>query len=308
MKSSLRQIVSRDTITEIPVDRISSNPHQPRQDFGGIDGLARVPAAYCCCREARQHLRTDPWRTAIDGGTITRMGHHPAIIRDGDHAILAIIENVQRENLNPLEEAEAFRKLQDRGETQQSIADKVGVSRSYIAQKVRLLDLPDEAKWLLSRKTASTYGPMSEGAARQLLRLNILRKVSTCNAFDLGVDFWIDRYCHGILWHVRARTVADIRHEVDYYMMLLWLYESDYRGDEGHARAKQESLATCERFRLEKACRWKSCREPAAFLHEAIQPDCLRLTEGQREELCQAAMRWCQEYAKRHPDPAESVA
>ena len=92
----------------------------------------------------------------------------PVIIRDFNDAealAVALIENIQRDELSPLEEAEAYaRLLQDFGRTQEQVAEVVGKSRSHIANMTRLLDLPDDVRTLLS------YGELSAGHARAILR------------------------------------------------------------------------------------------------------------------------------------------
>lgn len=91
----------------------------------------------------------------------------PVVIRDaGDHELLelALIENVQREDLNPLEEARAYRRLMDEfGLTQEQVAEKVAKDRSTVANTLRLLQLPDEVKEHIGR------GRLSAGHARALI-------------------------------------------------------------------------------------------------------------------------------------------
>ena len=105
------------------------------------------------------------WRAAKMAG----LSEIPAVILDGDDlkaAQISIIENVQREDLNPLEEALAYETLIDRfGLTQDQVAKQVGKSRSAVTNLLRLLDLPDEVLELLRNGTLST------GHARALLGL-----------------------------------------------------------------------------------------------------------------------------------------
>jgi ParB family chromosome partitioning protein len=94
----------------------------------------------------------------------------PAIVRsatDQERLELALIENIQRHDLNPVEEARAYRQLMDEfGLTQQQVADQVGKSRPAVANTLRLLDLPDD---ILSALEA---GDISAGKARALLSLS----------------------------------------------------------------------------------------------------------------------------------------
>jgi ParB family chromosome partitioning protein len=105
------------------------------------------------------------WRAAERAG-LTRI---PAIVRDvSDDKVLeiALIENIQREDLNPIEEASAYRKLIDTlGLTQETVAERVGRDRSYVTNYLRLLKLPQDIQDLLQR------GKISTGHARTLLAL-----------------------------------------------------------------------------------------------------------------------------------------
>jgi len=103
------------------------------------------------------------WRAAERAG-LTRI---PAIVRDvSDDKVLeiALIENIQREDLNPIEEASAYKKLIDTlGLTQEIVAERVGRDRSYVTNYLRLLKLPQDIQELLQR------GKISTGHARTLL-------------------------------------------------------------------------------------------------------------------------------------------
>ena len=105
------------------------------------------------------------WRAAERAG-LTRI---PAIVRDvPDDKVLeiALIENIQREDLNPIEEASAYKKLIDTlGLTQETVAERVGRDRSYVTNYLRLLKLPQDIQELLQR------GKISTGHARTLLAL-----------------------------------------------------------------------------------------------------------------------------------------
>ena len=106
------------------------------------------------------------WRAAKMAG----LSEIPAVILDGDElkaAQVSIIENVQREDLNPVEEALAYKALiENFGLTQDYVAKQVGKSRSAVANLLRLLDLPDEVLALLRE------GKLTTGHARALLGLN----------------------------------------------------------------------------------------------------------------------------------------
>jgi ParB family chromosome partitioning protein len=101
--------------------------------------------------------------------TIAGLHRIPAVVREIDDKNLlelALIENIQREDLNPIEEAQAYRKLIDTvGLTQESLASRVGRDRSYITNYLRLLRLPDDIQKLVAE------GKLSTGHARTLLGL-----------------------------------------------------------------------------------------------------------------------------------------
>ena len=106
------------------------------------------------------------WRAA----QLAELDQVPVIVRyvsDDAAVAMALIENIQRENLNPVEEAFALQRLQQEFElTQQQVADAVGKSRSAVTNLLRLLALPDDVKKMLE------YGDLEMGHARALLGLD----------------------------------------------------------------------------------------------------------------------------------------
>lgn len=163
--------------SEIPIKSISANPNQPRQTFREED-LAELEASIRTKGVLQAILvRPDPktngkyqivagerrWRAATRAGLNTV----PAVIKDLDELEvleIGVIENVQRADLNPLEEAEAYQSLIKRfGRTQDALAEHVGKSRPHIANTLRLLNLPDEARDLVRE------GHLSAGHARAAL-------------------------------------------------------------------------------------------------------------------------------------------
>ena len=143
---------------EIPVDAIARNPKQPRQVFDE-DALEELKASI---EEVMGERR---WRAAqaLDKETI------PAIVRDTrDDAMLrdALLENIHRANLNPLEEAAAYQQLlEEFGATHEDLARRIGRSRPQISNTIRLLNLPAPVQ----RRVAA--GVLSAGHARALLGL-----------------------------------------------------------------------------------------------------------------------------------------
>ena len=158
-------------VREIEVARIRPNPNQPRRQFD--DETLEELAASIAERGVLQPILVRPdgdgfvivagerrWRAAQKA----RIHAIPAIVREMDDAAVAevaLIENVQREDLNPLEEAEAYRQLIERhGHTQEGLGKVVHKSRSHIANLMRLLDLPEFVRDALLR------GNISMGHAR----------------------------------------------------------------------------------------------------------------------------------------------
>src|SRR5438094_3566672 len=167
---------AEDTISGIAIDDIDVNPNQPRKVFdsealreltasiqssGVIQPVVvrRYGAGYQLIAGERR------WRAARQAG----LERIPAIVRDATDAQsleLALVENLLREDLNPIEEAEAYQKLLSQfGWTQEELAGRIGRDRSSIANALRLLRLPDEIQADLRS------GRLTMGHARALLAL-----------------------------------------------------------------------------------------------------------------------------------------
>ncbi len=159
----------------IPVENIEPNPDQPRRHFdrSELEQLAQSIASKGIIQPVILRPRGDNryqivagerrWRAA----QIARIHSIPALIGDyDDEEVLeiSIIENVQRTELNVVEEAQSYRQLIDRfGHTQEKLAGALGKSRSHIANQLRLLNLPEAALDMLRR------GQLTAGHARTLL-------------------------------------------------------------------------------------------------------------------------------------------
>lgn len=161
----------------VPIELVHPGPFQPRHNFDDeqLQALADSIRQNGILQPilVRRHPQTPNafeivagerrWRAA----QIARLHEVPVLIRElGDREALelAIIENVQRQDLSPLEEADGYRRLlEEFGNTQEELAKHVGKSRSHIANTLRLLNLPEGVKVLLEQ------GKLSAGHARALL-------------------------------------------------------------------------------------------------------------------------------------------
>ena len=159
---------------ELPLDAIEPNPQQPRKSFGA-DQSAEL------AQSIREHGILQPllvrqlsggryqlvagerrWRAAALAG-LERVPVVVVDVPDRDMLTLALVENLQREDLNPIDQAVAFQYLIDAGLTQAQVAERIGKSRSSVANSVRLLQLPEDLR------AEVTAGRLGEGHARALL-------------------------------------------------------------------------------------------------------------------------------------------
>ncbi|HSS18654.1 MAG TPA: ParB/RepB/Spo0J family partition protein [Pyrinomonadaceae bacterium] len=167
---------AREDTNEVSIELIDRSPLQPRTNFdeAKLSDLAKsitangvVQPVLLRRRGGRFELVAGErrWRAAQLAG-LTKI---PAVVREvPDENVLeiALIENIQREDLNPIEEAKAYQKLiETLGLTQESVATKVGRDRSYITNYLRLLRLPEDIQTLVQ------VGRLSTGHARTLLGL-----------------------------------------------------------------------------------------------------------------------------------------
>ncbi|MGP1470674.1 MAG: ParB/RepB/Spo0J family partition protein [Schwartzia sp. (in: firmicutes)] len=161
----------------LPLDRVRPNPEQPRQTFdeAAMEELAASVRQYgvlqpILVRPADGGYEIVAGERRYRGAKLAGLNEIPAIVRAFnplEMAEVAIIENVQREDLNVIEEAQAYRVLMHRfGLTQAELSEKVGASRSHIANILRLLALPEKVQESLLQ------GVLLMGQARPLLSLD----------------------------------------------------------------------------------------------------------------------------------------
>ena len=165
-------------IREIPIDNIEPNPYQPRHriDAESLQELAQsitehglIQPLIVTYAEEEGKYRLIAGERRWQAAKLAGLSTVPAIVKEAtprQMLELALVENVHRADLNPLEEAEAYRYLiEEFGLTQEEVARRVGKSRVAVANTIRLLRLPEEIK------SALAQGLITEGHARALLAL-----------------------------------------------------------------------------------------------------------------------------------------
>jgi ParB family chromosome partitioning protein len=164
-------------VLDVPTAEIMRSPWQPRQNFNEetLHELAEsikangVIQPLICRRNAEGRYELIAGERRLRASIEARIAKVPVILVDAEDrraAEMAIIENIQRQDLNVIEEAEGYRSLSETFHlTQQDVADRVGKARASVANALRLLELPDEVKQLISGNLLST------GHAKVLLSL-----------------------------------------------------------------------------------------------------------------------------------------
>ena len=180
----------QNSIFWVELDKIKPNPFQPRREFDPVslqalaDSIKQYGVLQALVVTRKEVIKDDglvveyeliAGERRLRASRIAGLSQVPVIIRVGDadknaddlmKLELAIIENVQREDLNPVERARAFKKLADEfGFKHHQIAQKIGKSRVYVTNTMRILDLPEDMLLALSE------GRISEGHTRPLLML-----------------------------------------------------------------------------------------------------------------------------------------
>ena len=176
-------------VTEIPIDLIQPNPNQPRKTM--VEAELAALADSIAEKGVVQPILLRPieggaryeivagerrWRAAQRA----RLHEIPALVReltDRETLEIGIVENVQRADLNPIEEAQSYRQLIDRfGHTQEDVAQAVAKSRSHIANMMRLLNLPDSiqkhvagGRLSAGHARAIATAPNAEGLAEEII-------------------------------------------------------------------------------------------------------------------------------------------
>lgn len=164
-----------------PIDQIEALPNQPRKHFAqdALDELAESIAQSgiiqpLVVRKVPRGYRLIAGERRFRAAQIAKLHEVPVVVRevsDSEAFTLALIENIQREDLNPIEEAEAYRHLtEDYGFTHEDVAKRVGRARASVSNTLRLLALPDQARTLVR------HSELSAGHARAILSANEMHR------------------------------------------------------------------------------------------------------------------------------------
>lgn len=185
--STKRVAPKEGDVHEISLELIESNPFQPRQHFDQekLEELAKSISDFGLLEPVILRPKGEAYQLVagerrVKAARIAGLKKIPALLRDFEDLEMmqvALIENLQREDLNPIEEAEGYERLiQEFGFTQNKVADAVGKKRSSVANTLRLLNLGEKEKILVQD------GSLSAGHAKVLLSVNNEKARSTLAA------------------------------------------------------------------------------------------------------------------------------
>ena len=170
-----------ETTNSIPTDKIKKSPWQPRRVFAA-DALSELVESVkergvlqpLLVRKVGDHFQLIAGERRLRAAQECSLKEVPAVVMDvsdQDAAEIALVENLQRSDLNLIEEAEGYQMLADKFEmTQDQIAERVGKARPTITNALRLLDLPDRVKQMLAERT------ITPGHGKALLSLEITKE------------------------------------------------------------------------------------------------------------------------------------
>jgi ParB family chromosome partitioning protein len=205
----MRNLNESKAIINIPIDEIAPNPYQPRKEFSGssLEELAASIREYGVLQPINVRKIGGEGYELVSGerrlraSKLAGMGDIPAVIIEvveQDSAIIALIENLQREDLNFMEEAEGYHNLiSDHGMTQEELAKKVGKKQSTIANKLRLLKLNSNIKKTilendLTERHARALLKLPEDVLQEKALSNILKKALNVKKTEELVEKMLD--------------------------------------------------------------------------------------------------------------------
>ncbi|MCT4545066.1 MAG: nucleoid occlusion protein [Vallitalea sp.] len=217
-------MIDKYNVTSISVNNIRPNPYQPRRVFDKLmlDELANSIKEFGIMQPISVRKINDEYYELIAGerrlraSKLAGLTKIPAIIidvNDKDSAVIALIENLQRENLNYIEEAEGYYNLiKDYDLTQEEVAKQVGKSQSTIANKLRILKLSNNVKKILLDNN------LSERHARALLKLpneelqlSILNKVVENSLNVKKTEELIERTLNRIIENEKKKDKSTVK-------------------------------------------------------------------------------------------------
>jgi ParB family chromosome partitioning protein len=194
---------------EVPVGAVAPNPRQPRSTFEHetLEALAvsirEVGVLQpIVVRKAPNGFEVIAGERRLRAAKLAGLATIPVVVRESDDADAlreALIENIHREDLNPVELAEAFRELlEELGLKQETLAERLGVSRSHIANTIRLLALPAEVQQLLAeRKLQAGHGrallSLGDADAQRTLALRAAAEELTVRDVEDLVRTYLDQ-------------------------------------------------------------------------------------------------------------------
>jgi ParB family chromosome partitioning protein len=197
----------------VPVDRIEPNPLQPRREFDE-DALQQLAESFkrngvmqpLVVKKNGSNFTIIAGERRLRAARIAGLTEVPVVLMDevdeGRMLELALVENLQREDLNPLEAAEGYRTLMERfGLTQNELAGRVGKSRVAVANTMRLLTLPEQVKRLIRE------GKLSEGHARALLAVDNEQRLIEL-AEKIVTESWTVRHTEREVSGLKRRTAS----------------------------------------------------------------------------------------------------
>ncbi|KKR06506.1 MAG: Stage 0 sporulation protein J [Parcubacteria group bacterium GW2011_GWC2_39_14] len=191
-----RDFLLNDNINQIlnvPVDEITANPYQPRTVFDHEDLESLIESIRLhgiiqplVVTKSKEGYELIAGERRLRASKILGLATVPVIVREAgeqEKLELALIENIQRRNLNPIEKAVAYQKLVDEYNlSQEEAADKLGVSRSSLANTLRFLDLPAEIQRSLAREEITEgHAKVIAGLSGEKEQLDFLKKILQYN-------------------------------------------------------------------------------------------------------------------------------
>lgn len=244
--ADFQEPTARDGLQHVALDSIQPNPFQPREVFA--DEAMRDLAASILEKGLLQPLLVRPLGSGFQliagerrfrAAQLAQLDSVPVIVRaapDGESLELALIENIQRENLNAIEEARAYKRLLEEFHlTQDEVSRRVGKSRSAVANSVRLLQLPPEIQAQIRS------GKLSAGHARSILALPAAAQAAAATTItergmsvrdaenltrrspseDVDVARAADELCRalGTRVRIRAKKGGSGQIEIEYYSL-----------------------------------------------------------------------------------------